>query len=529
MKKQSESMKNKKECGVLCAVSSLPSPYGIGTLGKAAFNFIDLLAETGQSYWQMLPVNHTGYGDSPYAACSVYAGSPYLIDVDILIADGLLTKNDVKKYCGDFDKKKASEKVDYGWLYNTRYPLLKKAYSRYFYRFLNDEKTRNELENFEKSHPFLSDYAKFESLKEEYCGKPWNEWNSEDKNAARREEDYDFYLVTFYKFLQLEFFKQFKAVKDYAHSKGVKIIGDLPIYAALDSSEVWANKSLFELDKNGSPKLEAGVPPDYFSADGQLWGNPVYNVNKIKKQNYAFWIDRIRGALELYDVIRLDHFRGFESYYAIPHGMRDGKVGEWKKGFGRGLIDAMNKTFGTDKFIAEDLGMITPAVKRLLKFSGYPGMKVLQFAFSFDKNNPYLPENITYNSVVYTGTHDNDTLRGWISSLDCYVKDYAREVLGLKPENQSGKNNACENCVASAKASCKNSPDEELACAVIKACMQSRAKIAIVPVQDYLKAGAEGRMNSPSVAQGNWTWRIKNRTYSKSLKKYMSSFADMRR
>lgn len=498
--KTEKNEKTRKECGVLCAISSLPSPYGVGTLGKAAFDFIDLLSETGQTYWQLLPVNQTGFGDSPYAAVSIFAGSPYYIDLDELLNKGLLTESELKT-------QKNFERVNYGYLYETREKLLKKAFNRYFLKLFNDKTEAQSVKNFVEENDWVLPYACFCDLKREYNGAPWLSWSEKDKACGRKIEEYDISNLLFYVFLQKEFYSQYAKLKAYAQKKGIKIIGDIPIYPALDSAEVWQNKNCFQLDKKTYlPKRVAGVPPDYFSQEGQLWGNPVYNWSALKKDGYGFWIKRINGALKLYDVLRLDHFRGFESYYSLPFGSVNGKNGEWHKGPGLSFIRALNQKFTKNAFIAEDLGLITPEVKRLLSTSGYPGMKVLQFAFSGDENNPYLPKNHVKNSVVYTGTHDNDTLLGWLGGL-----------------NEFTRKNVCECLKISEK-----STNAKIAGELISASMKSKSRIAIVPMQDYLGLGGEGRMNVPSTAQGNWSWRIKSGKYSQALKNKMLGFAKMR-
>lgn len=502
---QNSKLKNEKikECGVLLAITSLPSPYGVGTLGKAAFDFIDLLKETGQKYWQMLPVNQTGFGDSPYAAVSVYAGSEYLIDLDILCEKGYLKKEEILP----LKKTSSQKKVDYGALYTQRKKVLKTAFNRYFYNCLRQKNRLEELEKFVCENEWVTPYVLFRALKEEYNGAAWLSWSERDKKGEREIDEYDLYSVAEGVFLQKEFYEQYSALKRYAGEKGIKIIGDLPIYPALDSAEVWREKRFFALDKKTFyPERVAGVPPDYFSQDGQLWGNPVYDWKKLKNSGYSFWLNRVKGALKLYDVLRLDHFRGFESFYSIPFGNTNGKVGEWEKGGGYDFIRALNDNFGAGDFIAEDLGIITPSVEKLLKKSGYPGMKVLQFAFSFDENNPYLPKNHVYNSVVYTGTHDNDTLIGWASSLDERTRAYVCETLKISPKSSNAK----------------------IADGMIKAAMQSKAKLAIVPFQEYLRIDESGRMNVPSTSQGNWTWRVGVAKYSDALKARMSDFSKLR-
>lgn len=382
--------------GILLPISSLPSNYGIGGFGKSAYKFIDFLKETNQTCWQILPLNPTSYGDSPYQSPSSLAGNPYFIDLDLLYQDKLLTKDELKE---NINK---SKNVDYGWLFNTRFNVLRKAFNRFV-------KNDDYYEFLKRSDYWLNDYAKFMALKEKNNYKDWLNWDVLDVN----EEDLEFWY-----FIQYLFDKQWNDVLKYAHNNGITIIGDMPIYVALDSVDVWMNKSDFLLDKDNYPTLVAGCPPDGFSPDGQLWGNPIYNWEKMKQDNFSWWIKRIKRHLELYDIIRIDHFRGFAGYYAIPYGDATARYGAWHSAPGKELFKTVNETFNDAKIIAEDLGFITPDVRELLEFTGYPGMKILQFAF-YDEDAEFLPRMYkTSNCVVYTGSHDADCTYTWIKNIE---------------------------------------------------------------------------------------------------------------
>ncbi len=465
-----------RKAGILLHISSLPSPYGIGTLGSEAYKFVDFLKNAGQTYWQVLPVCPTSYGDSPYQSNSAFAGNPYFIDLDMLCEEGLIKKSDIDNYF--FGDNPLS--IDYKRLFDNRYPLLRKAFAGFE---KNDEYYRFEEEN----SFWLEDYALFMAVKEHHHFRCWLYWDEDirvctpDAEAHYREMHER--NIDFYKFIQFQFYKQWSKLKNYANSNGIQIIGDMPIYVALDSAEVWRTPELFELDENMLPKRVAGCPPDAFSDKGQLWGNPLYNWDLMEKQGYDWWIKRIKVSFKLYDRVRIDHFRGFEGYYTIPYGREDAVVGEWVKGPGMKLFNAIKISLGDVDIIAEDLGYLTEDVHKLLKDSGYPGMRVLQFAFNPYEDNIYLPHNLTQNCVAYTGTHDNDTFTGWYSGTKGAEREFVNGYLGVKRKT-------------------------EAAYAAIRCLMSSSADTVIIPLQDYLKKGSEARMNTPSTVGGNWLWRL---------------------
>jgi 4-alpha-glucanotransferase len=470
----------KRSSGILMPVSSLPSPYGIGTLGQEARNFVDFLEAAGQGWWQMLPVGHTSYGDSPYQCPSSFAGNPYFIDLDELIADGLLTQEEVDavNWGGD------PQYVDYGAIYENRFRLLAKATERGF------ERDREAFEAFASQNPWLAEYSLFMAIKKSFGMISWVDWPDEglrrrdpgSLERARRELADD---VRLYSYIQFLFFKQWNALRDYAHAHGVKIIGDLPIYVALDSADVWAETVNFQLGDDLKPKEVSGVPPDYFNEDGQLWGNPLYNYDFMRWDGYGWWIRRIDGAAKLYDVIRIDHFRGFESYWAVPFGETTARNGHWVKGPGLDLIDRLKGWFRNVEFIAEDLGFATPEVEAMLKGSGFPGMRVLQFAFDNKKPGDYLPHNQIENCVCYTGTHDNATLMEWLGEAPESNLRLVREYLGLPADAKP----------------------EELADALLRAGMSGPAKLFVSPLSDWLCLGAEAKLNVPGTL-GWWRWRL---------------------
>lgn len=458
-------------------IFSLPSPYGIGTLGQSAYEFIDFLKLAGQSYWQILPVGPTTFGDSPYQSFSSFAGNPYFIDLDMLIKGGLLLKSEV--VACDFGD--STQKVDYEKLYNNRYPLLKLAFSR----FVPD----GSYNAFESENAYwLNDYALFMAVKQSFGGVSWQEWDSPYKKrefeSLKRAENELKDEINFHKFLQYEFYIQWVKLKEYANKNGIKIIGDIPIYVALDSADVWSAPEQFQLDDDYIPRAVAGVPPDAFSEDGQLWGNPLYDWEYMKKTGYAWWKRYLASALERYDVVRIDHFRGFESYFSIPYGDNTAIGGKWVKGPDTDLFNALKAEFGKDlPIIAEDLGVITPAVRKMLDATAFPGMKVLQFAFSSNSDNAYLPHNIIKNSIIYTGTHDNDTIMGWVENTDKAQVNQAKDYFNYQSDN--GFN-----------------------WAMIKAAMSTVADTCIIPMADLMGLGSEGRINTPSTLGENWTWRI---------------------
>ena len=466
-----------RSCGILMPIFSLPSRYGIGNFGKEAYNFVDFLYKAGQSYWQILPLNPTNYGDSPYQSFSSYAGNPYFIDPDTLIDEGLLTKKEAESFEFFVD----ADKVDYGKLYENRAKLLKLAHNRF-------SKTDQYRDYIKKNAFWLNDYALFMSIKNEFNDASWTEWPKplrvRDKAVLNEKRQALADGIDFYCFIQYQFDKQWKALKSYANEKGIKIIGDIPIYVALDSADVWAEPQQFLLDNNLKPKKVAGCPPDAFSEDGQLWGNPLYNWKIMKEDGYSWWKKRMGYALELYDLIRIDHFRGFESFYAIPFGDRDAKGGRWMKGPNIDLFRALENEFGKDlPIIAEDLGFLTPAVLKMLKESGFPGMKVLQFAFDDREENDYLPHNFGKNCVVYTGTHDNDTILGWTKSASVASVDQAYRYTGF-------------------------SGSEGFNWTLMRLALMSVADTCILMMPDLISLGTEGRINTPSTLGCNWTWRM---------------------
>lgn len=468
--------------GLLMAVSALPSEYGIGSFGKACFDWLDFLDKTGTKCWQILPLNPTAYGDSPYQSPASFAGNPYFVDLEELYKEGLLTSDEL-----DGEKCK-SERIDYGRLFLTRIAVLKKAFSRFV-------KTVEYVRFCHKNKQWLDDYALFFSIKESYDYVPWSSWADEYriyKNAIERKSDFEC-QTEFWRFVQFKFFTQWEKVRDYARSKGIKIIGDIPIYVAYDSVDVWSNTDEYLLDENLNPTFVAGCPPDGFSPDGQLWGNPIYDYAKMEKNDFKWWCSRIKICASLFDIVRIDHFRGFAGYYSVPNGEKTARNGHWEKGPGGKLFDAINQSVPNAKIIAEDLGFLTDDVRELIAYCGYPGMKILQFAF-FDEDSEYLPrlyENKDY--VVYTGSHDADCTRTWTENLvGDTLKRFKRECSHIKGLNPTYK--------------------------MIKLAFDSIAELAVIPLQDWLLLGnEEGRMNTPSVAQGNWVWRASSDYASKKL------------
>ena len=476
-----------RRSGILMPVFSLPSPYGIGTIGASAREFIDFLKAAGQSSWQMLPVGPISYGDSPYQSFSSYAGNPYYIDLDELINDGLLTEEEVK--AADFGQD--PEKADYGKLFENRFPLLKKAALRGIPR------DRDFLNAFVDENTWVSDYALFMALKRYFNTRPWIEWPEEDIRLHRRDacERWRAKLkeeVEVYEYTQFLFYRQWRELKEYAKKNGIEIIGDLPIYVALDSADVWSEPHWFQLDERNIPTEVAGVPPDYFSSDGQLWGNPLYRWDAMQADGFGWWIRRIAGAGELFDKIRIDHFRGLESYYAIPYGDTTARNGRWVKGPGITLVNTLKNWFPQLDFIAEDLGYATPEVRKLVDDSGFPGMKLLVVAFNPNEPDDFLPHNYTRNCICYTGTHDNQTARGWLRSTSAEELAVAKRYMALNEE-------------------------EGLVRGVIRTGMGSVADLFIVQMQDWLGLDDKARINSPGIPAGNWTWRMKPGAASEAL------------
>ncbi len=478
----------RKSC-ILMHISSLPSEYGIGKMGRHAFDFVDFLRKSETKCWQILPLSPTSYGDSPYQSFSVHAGNPYFIDFDILEADGLLEHHEFASFKWEND----AEKVDYSIIYTNCYEVLRIAFSRFKAAKCADYRafcTENKA--------WLDDYALFMALKDKNDGKAWYEWDEElamhkakAVSAAKKELKNE---IAFYKFVQYEFSHQWAELKKYANDNGIEIIGDIPIYCALDSVEAWTMPKLFQFDKKHMPTAVAGCPPDDFSPKGQLWGNPLYNWDYHKKTGFEWWIDRIYAASKLYDIVRIDHFRGFESYYAIPYGNEDATVGEWKKGPNYELFKLAEEKLGRLNIIAEDLGFITPEVREMLDKCGYPGMKVLQFGFS-DGKNEHLPHNFaTTNCFAYTGTHDNETLNGWVSVMDKNSLKFAKKYLNVKKKS-------------------------EIPMAVVREAWASVAMVAAAQIQDFLDSPKSDRMNTPSTLGNNWQFRTQAEDFTPELAK----------
>ena len=465
--------------GILVHPTSFPGPYGIGDLGPSSYTFIDFLAKAKQSLWQVLPLGPTGYGDSPYQSFSSYAGQPLIISPDLLADMGLLMKEDLEP------KDWEQAKIDFGPVIIYKMSLLKKA-------FLNFEKSadRELLEDFElfiqEHKEWLEDYALFMAVKDYHGGVIWCEWTPEiafpTKESLEKWRMKLAHEVRYYSFIQFIFFKQWFALKSYANEKGIFIIGDIPIFTAFDSADVWANKELFYLDDKGYPTLVAGVPPDYFSETGQLWGNPLYDWEKHKSTNYQWWIKRVGLTLNMVDYLRIDHFRGFEAFWAIPYGAENAVRGEWLKGPYKDLFFALEDALGSDMhIIAEDLGVITPEVVELRDDFHLPGMKILQFAFDSTDENPFLPHQYIPRTVCYTGTHDNDTTLGWYEKAEPSSREKVKSYM-----NTDGK---------------------DISWDFIRTCYGSVSEMAIIPIQDVMSLGSLARMNTPGTTINNWSWR----------------------
>ncbi len=476
-----------RSSGILLHITSLPSPYGVGTMGKAAREFVDFLKKASQTHWQILPICPTSYGDSPYQSFSTYAGNPYFIDLDMLAEDGLLQPEEYKGLEWGNDP----AQVDFALLYQNRFPVLRKACARLL------KANPKEISAFcEKHRAWLPDYALFMALKMENDGKSWSQWPDairlrQPKALAeaktRLTDD-----INFWECVQYLFYTQWFALKDYANENGISIIGDVPIYVAGDSVDVWANPGQFQLDKNLTPKAVAGCPPDGFCADGQLWGNPLFDWSAMKKDGYTWWIARIAHQCAIYDVVRIDHFRAFEAYYSIPYGDATAVNGTWKKGPGYPFFKAVEAALGKQNIIAEDLGFLTEGVYKLLEKTGFPGMKVLQFAFDSPDGGGYLPHSIPQNSVAYVGTHDNDTTVGWFATAPAQSVQKAFAYMRLRG-------------------------DEGLVWGTLRTLWACSADLAISTMQDLQALGGFARMNTPATPSGNWQWRSLKGGFSDQL------------
>ncbi len=488
-----------RAAGILLPIFSLPTKYGIGGFSREAYEFVDFLKAAHQSYWQILPLGPTGYGDSPYQTFSTFAGNPYYISLEKLCREGLLST----KEC--FVKGANKGPVDYGKIYKTRFKILRKAFER-----SDHTKSRSYRAFVKENALWLNDYCLFMAIKERKNGAGFNLWE-EDIRFRKREalKKYEKELsseIEFQKFLQYKFYQQYAELKAYANKNGVKIIGDIPIYVSPDSSDLWASPKLFQLDKKGNMKAVAGCPPDAFSETGQLWGNPLYDWTYHEKTGYEWWIKRMEHCMKLYDVIRIDHFRGFEKYYSIPYGSNDARGGKWEKGPGLKLFKEMKKRLENVDVIAEDLGLITPAVRRLVKATGFPNMKVLEFAFDPDDHNgagEYLPHNYSGNCVVYTGTHDNETLYGWLKGLKGPAKRMVADYVGEKSTNAL-----------------------KLGEGLIRVAMMSVADYCIIPMQDHLCLDNTARINFPSTLGGNWAWRMEKGMLNAELAERLAALTD---
>lgn len=459
-------------------ISSLPGPYGIGDLGQGAYDFADFLKATGTKYWQILPLGITGYGDSPYQSFSAFAGNPYFIDLNELIEAGYLTKAEVARA----DLGNDPERVDYGKLYDHKMPLLARAWAK------ARSSLKRKLKNFLKQEDWLWDFALFMAIKTTQNGRSWQEWPDELKKRDEaalaefvREHEDDIY---FWVFTQYYFFRQWTRLKKYVNRAGIKLVGDIPIYVAEDGSDIWANPEMFDLDEELAPVSVAGVPPDAFSADGQLWGNPIYDWNRMKQDDYKWWIKRIRESFRLFDTVRIDHFRGFESFWEVPAGSATAGTGQWVQGPGISLFDAINRELGELDIMAENLGFLTDEVDQLIERTGYPGMNVLVFAFDARDDSDYLPHNYVRNSVVYTGNHDTQTVIGYLATAPLAETAYATDYLKL-----DGR--------------------EGFAMGFMRGAWASVSYLAVAPVQDLLGLDDAARFNVPSTLGDNWKWRMK--------------------
>ena len=474
-------MKFQRSSGILLHPTSLPVKFGLGSLGKEAFDFVDFLIITKQKLWQVLPLGPTSYADSPYQSFSSFAGNHMLIDPDKLVENGLLNKSDL-----DVKTSLKEDKVNYGKAIKLKETLFRKAYKNFVDSYYGVEKAKFEI-FCERNKLWLEEYALFMALKKNFNGKPWNEWDLDIKMrefpALKGYREKLSEEINYHRFLQFIFFKQWYELKSYANINNIKIIGDIQIFVAYDSCDTWADPEIFFLDEGRNPTKIAGVPPDYFSSTGQLWGNPLYNWEKLKAQDYKWWIRRLAATIELVDLVRIDHFRGFAAYWAIPYGSKDAINGVWEKGPGEDLFNAIRTELGQLPIIAEDLGFVTPDVEKLRDTFNFPGMKIIQFGFDSTEGSPYIPHLFPINCVAYTGTHDNDTIVGWYEKAKSQDKDYVKEYL--------------------------NTDAKDIAWDLIRLTLASTAIMVVIPLQDILSLGSEARMNIPGIACGNWQWRYK--------------------
>ncbi len=466
-----------RRSGILMHISSLPGPGGIGSLGKEAYAFADFLKASGMAVWQVLPLGPTGYGESPYQSSSVFAGNPMLISCAALREAGLVTYDDGEEFTPD-----DPERVDYPAVRENKEKLLRRCFAQ------SEGKLQKELAAFRRENPWVEDFALFTALKARYGGAMWTKWPDREVRRrqpaalerCRRELDGE---IRYHLFCQYLFFRQWFALKRYCNGLGIRLFGDMPIYVAEDSADTWTRPEVFQLDGEGVPKRVAGVPPDFFSADGQLWGNPLYRWFSLRLHGYGWWVERMAAMAKMYDIVRIDHFIGFANYYSVPQGAPNARTGKWIIGPGKSLFRTLERKIPGLNIVAEDLGCVNDQVRRLLTAVGYPGMRVLSFGFGGGEDNPHLPANYVTNSVVYTGTHDNDTVRGWIDTADDAALAQARQLLGFdKPEDGPG--------------------------AFVRAVLASRADTAMIPMQDVLGLGGWARMNRPGTIGNNWLWRM---------------------
>ena len=487
--------KHIRRAGVLLPVSSLPGKYGIGTFGKAAYDWVDYLKASGQSLWQILPLGPTGYGDSPYQSFSTFAGNPYFIDLEKLIEEKLVTQAE----CDALDWGGSERYVDYEKMFTSRFAILRKAYSRALRKGLLTDKAF--MSFCRKNKSWLDDYALYMAVKNHYEGKSYLLWDDDirlrEKKAVKRYSELLKDETDFYRFQQFKFDQQWKALKKYANENGIMIIGDIPIYVAPDGADTWSEPELFQLDEKGYPTAVAGCPPDAFTADGQLWGNPLYDWDYHKKTGYKWWMKRLKACFDMYDIVRIDHFRGFYSYWSVPYGDKNARGGKWIKGPGYDFFAFMKKELGDRPVIAEDLGFLTEGVIKMVEKTGYPGMKILQFGFDPSAGSEHVPHLYERNFVVYTGTHDNDTILHWSLNCDKKTAKYAMKYTGVSRR--------------------KDLPD-----ALIRECYASCADTCIIPLQDFLGLDNEARINTPSTLGDNWKWRSAYSDWTIKLSKRMN-------